>query len=183
GSQEFVQMDANINPGNSGGPLLAVESAEVIGINTFNIPGAPGLGLAIAIRHVCPIIDLLMKGEDPSLPTIPVYWLKQGRIETMKVAAKFPRAANEDASGDEGLRPGDTVQGLFGGPKLSTLPDLYTALRGRQDCVTLQVLRDGKVQKVTASLIPARPPMRRQALTFAGMLVAERVTLDTADSP
>ena len=36
-SQEFVQMDANINPGNSGGPLLAVETAEVVGINTGRI--------------------------------------------------------------------------------------------------------------------------------------------------
>ena len=66
-SQEFVQMDANTNPGNSGGPLLAVASAEVVGINTLNNAGAPGLGLAVAIRHVC-------KGEDPSLPSIPFYW-------------------------------------------------------------------------------------------------------------
>ena len=29
------------------------------------------------------------------------------------------------------------------------------------------------------SLIPPRPPMKRQGLTFAGMLVTERVTIDT----
>ena len=182
GSQEFVQMDANINPGNSGGPLLAVETAEVIGINTANIPGAPGLGLAVAIRHVCPIVALLMKGEDPSLPTIPVYWLKQGRIETLSVAARFPRAASEQINEGNGLKAGDIVQGLVGGPKLSSVPDLYTALRGRHDQVTLQVLRDGKAQEVTTPLIPARPPMKRQALAFAGMLVTERLTFDTADS-
>jgi len=34
-------MDANINPGNSGGPLLAADVAEVIGVNTANISGAP----------------------------------------------------------------------------------------------------------------------------------------------
>ena len=181
GSQEFVQMDANINPGNSGGPLLAVASAEVVGINTLNIAGASGLGLAVAIRHVCPIVDLLAKGEDPSLPSIPVYWLKQGRIETLTVAAHFPPAAGERIGAEAGLQAGDVVQALAGGPKLSSLADLYTALRGRRDRVALQILRDGKVQEVSVPLIPARPPMQRQGLTFAGMLVTERVTLDTAD--
>ena len=103
GSQEFVQMDANINPGNSGGPLLAVASAEVIGINTLNIAGASGLGLAVAIRQVCPIVDLLAKGEDPSLPSLPVYWLKQGRIETLTVASRFPRHAGEQGEAEAGL--------------------------------------------------------------------------------
>jgi serine protease Do len=182
GSQEFVQLDANINPGNSGGPLLAVESAQVIGINTLNIPGAPGLGLAVAIRHVCPIVELLAKGEDPSLPSIPIYWLKQGRAETLTVAADFPRIGNEPKSAEEGLRPGDVVQGLAGGPKLSSVPDLYTALRGRKDRITLQVVRNGKPLAVSVSLIPARPPMKRQGLAFAGMLVTERIALDAADS-
>ena len=181
GSQEFVQMDANINPGNSGGPLLAVGSAEVIGINTANIAGASGLGLAVAIRHVCPIVDLLTKGEDPSLPSIPVYWLKQGRIETLTVAALFPQSAGEQGSAEVGLKAGDIVQALAGGPKLSSLADLHTALRGRLDRVKLQVLRDGKAQEVSVSLVPPRPPMKRQALTFAGMLVTERVTIDTDD--
>ena len=182
GSQEFVQMDANINPGNSGGPLLSVGSAEVIGINTLNIAGASGLGLAVAIRQVCPIVELLTKGKDPSLPSIPVYWLKQGRIETLTVAAHFPRGAGEQREAEVGLKPGDIVQALAGGPKLSSLADLYTALRGRQGRVGLQVLRDGKTEEVSVPLTPAQQPMKRQGLTFAGMLIAERVTIDTDDS-
>jgi S1-C subfamily serine protease len=182
GSQEFVQMDANINPGNSGGPLLAVASAEVIGINTLNIAGASGLGLAVAIRQVCPIVDLLTKGRDPSLPSIPVYWLKLGRIETLTVAARFPQRAGEPGDADAGLKPGDIVQALAGGPKLSSVADLYTALRGRQGRVQLHVLRDGKAVEVSVPLIPARPPMQRQGLAVAGMLIAERVTMDTQDS-
>jgi S1-C subfamily serine protease len=107
GSQEFVQMDANINPGNSGGPLLAVGTAEVIGINTLNIAGASGLGLAVAIRHVCPIVDLLT-GES-EFASIPVYWLKQGRIETLKVAASFPEPGEQRCGG---LKASDIVQAL-----------------------------------------------------------------------
>src|SRR5262245_36375363 len=129
-------MDANINPGNSGGPLLAADVAEVIGINTANVAGAPGLGLALAIRHVCPVLDLLAKGADPGLPSLPVFWLKQGRIETLTVAATFaPNRADKDAdkdNGDDGLKPGDVVQSIAAGPKVASLPELNTALRGRQ---------------------------------------------------
>jgi serine protease Do len=181
-SHEFVQMDANINPGNSGGPLLAVDAAEVIGINTANIFGAPGLGLALAIRHVCPILDLLAKGVDPSLPRLPVYWLKQDRVETLTVAAPFPRRSTDKTATETGLKSGDAVQSMAGGPKLASIPELYTALRGRQGNVTLEVLRDGRAQAVEVTLITAPPTLKRRALTFSGMLVAERISLDTADS-
>ena len=182
GSLEFVQMDASINPGNSGGPLLTVDPPAVIGINTASFPWAQGLGLAVAMRQVCPILDLLAKGRDPSLPSLPVYWLKQGRAETLTVAAPFPRRPSELQGTDVFLKPGDVVQGLVGGPKMGSVAELDSELRGRKDRVSLQVLRDGKPLEVAVPLIAAKPPMQRQALTFAGMMVTERVTLDTADS-
>ncbi len=172
GYQEFVQMDASINPGNSGGPLLAVDAGAVIGVNTANFPGAPGLGLATSIRHVCPIMEILARGEDPTVPTLPVYWLKQGRNETLTVAASFPNA------GDVGLRTGDVVTGIAGGRSVAGLPDLITALRGRRESVTLTVRRDGGTIEVKAPLIAAAPALSRKALSFAGLLVAERQSLD-----
>ncbi len=176
GYQEFVQMDASINPGNSGGPLLGVDAGAVIGVNTANFPGAPGLGLATSIRHVCPIMDILARGEDPTVPTLPVYWLKQGRNETLTVAASFPNAA------DVGLRPGDVVTGIAGGRSVAGLPDLITALRGRKDSVTLTVRRDGATIDVKAPLLAAPPALARQALSFAGLLVAERQSLDQEET-
>ncbi len=180
GAQEYVQMDANINPGNSGGPLISTETSEVIGINTLNIPGAPGLGLAISIRHVCPVVALLSAGSEPSVPTLPVYWLKQGRMETLTVAAPYPKAIDSAAVVD--LKPMDVVQGFVGGPKITSVPDLLMALRGRGDRVALSVLRDGKVQIVDVALQAAKPTLKRQALVMSGLLVAERQFLDLADS-
>src|SRR5262245_56491243 len=174
-------MDANINPGNSGGPLLAADVAEVIGINTANVAGAPGLGLALAIRHVCPVLDLLAKGADPGLPSLPVYWLKQGRIETLTVAATFPPNRADEGSSDDALKPGDVVQRIAAGPRLASLPELNTALRGREGQVTLEVLRDGKARSVSVPLIPARSPLKRQGLAFSGLMVTEGVNLDTSD--
>ena len=52
----LIQTDATINPGNSGGPLINSNGA-VIGINTVKITSADGMGFAIPINVVKPIIE------------------------------------------------------------------------------------------------------------------------------
>ena len=52
----LIQTDATINPGNSGGPLIDNEG-NVIGINTIKITSAEGIGFAIPINVIKPIIE------------------------------------------------------------------------------------------------------------------------------
>ena len=52
----LIQTDATINPGNSGGPLINKDGA-VVGINTIKITSAEGIGFAIPINIVKPIIE------------------------------------------------------------------------------------------------------------------------------
>lgn len=52
----LIQTDATINPGNSGGPLID-EEGNIIGINTIKIITAEGIGFAIPINIVKPIIE------------------------------------------------------------------------------------------------------------------------------
>lgn len=54
----LIQTDATINPGNSGGPLINHEG-KVIGINSVKITSADGMGFAIPINIVKPIIQKL----------------------------------------------------------------------------------------------------------------------------
>ena len=53
---DLIQTDASINPGNSGGPLIT-PSGEVIGVNTVKISSAEGIGFAVPINAVKPVVE------------------------------------------------------------------------------------------------------------------------------
>lgn len=54
--EDLIQTDATINPGNSGGPLIN-NSGELIGINTIKIEDAEGIGFAVPINIIKPVIE------------------------------------------------------------------------------------------------------------------------------
>jgi S1-C subfamily serine protease len=69
GGTPYVQTDASINPGNSGGPLFN-EFGEVVGINTWIMGGATGLGFAVPTDAVWDRFDVAMDSV-PQISTAP----------------------------------------------------------------------------------------------------------------
>lgn len=58
--EDLIQTDATINEGNSGGPLLD-SNGYMVGINTVKITSAEGIGFAVPINMVTPIIEKIEK--------------------------------------------------------------------------------------------------------------------------
>ena len=54
--EDLIQTDATINSGNSGGPLINI-NGEIIGITTVKITSAEGIGFAVPIDVVKPVIN------------------------------------------------------------------------------------------------------------------------------
>ena len=58
--EDLIQTDATINEGNSGGALIN-SRGELIGVNSVKISDAEGIGFAVPINIVKPIIERLVK--------------------------------------------------------------------------------------------------------------------------
>ena len=127
-----IQTDAAINPGNSGGPLVNLQGA-VVGINSSirtassadssSSGGSIGLGFAIPIAKVWPIVEQLRQGDKPTHAKMGVVvqdasddggLLTGAGVEKGDVVTKVD---DEPITGSESLvstirghRPGDTVR-------------------------------------------------------------------------
>lgn len=70
--EDLIQTDASINPGNSGGPLID-EYGRVIGINTIKLEEAEGIGFAIPINVLKPLIEKLEENDSISEAYLGIY--------------------------------------------------------------------------------------------------------------
>ncbi len=110
-----IQTDAAINPGNSGGPLADMTGA-VVGINssirtasdqTSGQSGSIGLGFAIPIDEVMPIVDQMAQGETPTHARL---GLQVGNPQTGDDAgAVVNEVTSGSTAGKGGLAPGDVI--------------------------------------------------------------------------
>lgn len=70
--EDLIQTDATINPGNSGGPLID-KYGNVLGINSIKITSAEGIGFAIPINIIKPIIEKLKTDGQFNTATLGVF--------------------------------------------------------------------------------------------------------------
>ncbi len=112
--EDLIQTDATINSGNSGGPLLN-EKGEVIGINSVKIEEAEGIGFAIPINIVKPIIEKIQLNGRFKEPSIGIYAYDKEVIQYLDNDVKFDNGIyvvsikKDGASYGKGLAKGDII--------------------------------------------------------------------------
>ena len=150
---KLIQTDAAINPGNSGGALVDSQG-KLIGINTIKISetGVEGMGFAIPVNSIIPVIDELLKNGFVSRPYLGIYGkeVDQSMSELYEIPMGiFVSQIVENSGADNSdLKPRDIIISIDG-IKTFTMKDLTNALENRKvgDIVTLKIIRNGENKK------------------------------------
>ncbi|MDN6429924.1 MAG: trypsin-like peptidase domain-containing protein, partial [Propionibacterium sp.] len=157
-----IQVDASINPGNSGGPLFDTTGA-VIGINSSiaslssssDSSGSIGLGFAIPSDLVKSVADQLISTGKVDHAVLGVT-IQSGTATvdgTTRVGAQVASVTDGGAADEAGIKQGDVVLSVDGSP-VSSAKSLSGYVRRYKggDSVTLEIARDGAIQKVQVTL-------------------------------
>lgn len=165
---DVIQTDAAINPGNSGGALVNLRG-EVIGINSMKIAQSrvEGIGFAIPIRAVQPIIEDLEKHKEVQRPFMGVGLasLSDVPLEAQRSTLKLPEDVKSGivVTGVEPTSPADKA-GLKQYDVIVKLDDqeIKDALGLRKflysqknigDTMKVSYYRDGKLEETEMKLV------------------------------
>ena len=156
--ENLIQTDATINPGNSGGPLINT-NGEMIGINSVKITSAEGIGFAIPINIIKPIIEKFVNEDKFDEAYIGIFAYDKEVIPYLDSSIEFENGiyvANIAVDGparNSGLKIGDIITKIDNQEinKMSELRN-YIYQKLPKDTVTLTVLRNKKTTDITIKL-------------------------------
>ena len=156
--EDLIQTDASINSGNSGGPLIDKEG-NVIGITSVKITDAEGIGFAIPVNIINPIIEKLQETGKFEEPSLGVYVYDKEAIQYINSSLEFEYGVyvteliSEGAAKEAGIRVGDIIEKIDG-IKLNKINDLrkHIYTKNIDDEVRLTVLRNKQEFEITAKL-------------------------------
>ncbi|MCR5146368.1 MAG: trypsin-like peptidase domain-containing protein [Clostridia bacterium] len=154
----LIQTDATINPGNSGGPLIN-NDGEIIGINTVKITSAEGIGFAVPINVVKPIINKLEKTGKFEEASLGIFAYDKNVIPYLNTNLKFDtgiyvaQISFDSPAFTSGLQIGDVITKIDNN-NLDKMCDLreYIYSKDIGETVTLTVLRNNKERTIVLKL-------------------------------
>ncbi len=154
-----IQTDAAINPGNSGGALVDM-SGRVVGVNSSirtadgstDSGGSIGLGFAIPIDEVLPIVNQIIDDQKPTHARLAVT-VQDVQGDTLAQGAQVQSVESGGAADKAGLQKGDVITKVDD-EVIDSSESLVATVRGHRpnDKVTLTYVRDGKTDTTTATL-------------------------------
>ncbi|HEU4810575.1 MAG TPA: trypsin-like peptidase domain-containing protein [Nocardioides sp.] len=157
-----IQTDAAINPGNSGGPLVDL-AGHVVGINSsirtasgsaMAESGSIGLGFAIPIDEVMPIVDQMVKGETPTHARLGIQISDLAdRSAGVAEGAQIREVSNGSTADSSGLERGDVITRVDD-HQITGADSLVATIRAYRpgDKVTVTYVRDGDTRTAELTL-------------------------------
>lgn len=156
--EDLIQTDATINPGNSGGPLINPDG-NVIGITSVKITSAEGIGFAVPINIVKPIIESYLKEDKFEEASLGIFAYDKEVIpylnenNEMTKGIYIAQISLDSPASKTNLKIGDVITKIDN-LELVKMCDLrcyiYTKKPGEE--VTLTVVRNGREQQVKVTL-------------------------------
>ncbi|MCF0125814.1 MAG: trypsin-like peptidase domain-containing protein [Clostridia bacterium] len=151
---DLIQTDATINPGNSGGVLI-YPNGDVIGINTVKISSAEGIGFAIPINIIKPIIEKFRNTGTFNESTIGILaydtevipYLDNSIDKNFNTGIYVAKIVKNGPADNSELMESDIITSIDG-VTLHTMNDLrkYIYSKSPGDNVTLETIR-GKLKR------------------------------------
>ena len=154
----LIQTDATINPGNSGGPLVN-NNGEVVGINTVKITSAEGIGFAVPINVIKPIIEKFELEGKFDEASIGIFAYDRNVIPYLNSNLKFEKGiyvaqiAMDSIAFRSGLQVGDVITKIDN-IELDKMSDLrqYVYTKNIGDSVSLTILRNNRERNIELKL-------------------------------
>lgn len=156
--EDLIQTDATINPGNSGGPLID-SNGNIIGITTVKISDAEGIGFAIPINIIKPIINSFLNTNEFTEAYIGISGFDKEVIPYLDSSIEFDSGiyvAQVSLDGPayiSGIRAGDIITQIDSVP-INKMTELRTYIYTKKpdETVQLKVLRNKKEINVQVKL-------------------------------
>lgn len=156
--EDLIQTDAIINPGNSGGPLINLDG-NVIGITTVKITSAEGIGFAVPINTVKPIIESYLKENKFEEASLGIFAYDKKIIPYLDEKANITKGiyvaqiSLDSPASKSALKIGDIITKIDE-LELNKMCDLrcYIYTKKPGDEVALTILRNGKEQQIRVRL-------------------------------
>ena len=158
-----IQTDAAINPGNSGGPLVDL-SGHVVGIDasiqttsssSTDQGGSIGLGFAIPIDEVMPIVDQMANGQTPTHARLGISVSDVAGSSNAPVTegAQVRQVTSGSTADKAGLQAGDVITKVDD-HQITGADSLVATIRSYRpgDQVTLTYQRGGDTKTVQLTL-------------------------------
>ena len=158
-----IQTDAAINPGNSGGPLVDL-NGHVVGIDASiqtstssgtEQGGSIGLGFAIPIDEVMPIVKQMINGETPTHARLGISVSDVANNSGAQVTegAQVRQVTSGSTASDAGLASGDIITKVDN-TQITSSDSLVATIRSYRpgDSVTITYLQHGQTKTVKLTL-------------------------------